>query len=92
MGIDTSDLTDKTYNGIIVEAEKFDDNLTLQFGLLSYDSNDERDFIHNCERLIHKMFKYNEDDMDDKFFGEPPTKESFHKALNKLLANIATLK
>ena len=34
MPIDTEDLTDKTYEAIMIEAERFDHNLTLQFGFL----------------------------------------------------------
>jgi len=33
--MDTDDLTNKTYNAILGEAEKFHHDLTLQFGLLS---------------------------------------------------------
>ena len=35
MPIDTGNLTDKTYKAIMIVAERFDHNLTLQFGLLS---------------------------------------------------------
>lgn len=32
-----------------------------------------------------------EEEMDDLFFGDPPDKNEFHKALNKILHNISTL-
>ena len=35
MPIDTDDLSDRTYKAILLEAEKFHHDLTLQFGLLS---------------------------------------------------------
>jgi hypothetical protein len=91
MPIDTGDLTDKTYQAIMIEAERFDHNLTLQIGLLSYKCNDEADFIKKSKQLIKQMLSYNEDDMDDMFFGEPPAKNEFHKALNKILNNISAL-
>lgn len=47
--MDTDDLTTKTYNAILGEAEKFHADLTLQFGLLSYDCNDEAEFIKKSE-------------------------------------------
>lgn len=91
MAIDTGDLTDKTYQAIMIEAERFDHNLTLQFGLLSYQCRDEADFIKNSKQLIKQMLTYNMADIDDVFFGEPPTKKEFHNALNKILNNIAEL-
>jgi hypothetical protein len=35
MAIDTGDLVDKTYKAIMVKAERFNHDLTLQFTLLS---------------------------------------------------------
>ena len=91
MAIDTRDLSDKTYKAIMIEAERFDHNLTLQFGLLSYQCKDEADFIKKANLLIKQMLKYNMADVDDMFFGEPPTKKDFHNALNKILENILKL-
>jgi hypothetical protein len=91
MAIDTDDLTDKTYKAIIIEAERFDHNLTLQFGLLSYECRDEVDFIQKSKLLIKQMLKFNEASIDDMFFGEPPAKKVFHSALNKILENIESL-
>ncbi len=91
MPIDTGDLTDKTYKAIMIEAERFDHNLTLQFGLLSYQCKNEADFIKKSEQLIKQMLKYSIADIDDVFFGEPPTKKDFHNALHKILENIKTL-
>ncbi len=91
MSIDTGDLTDKTYQAIMIEAERFDHNLTLQFGLLSYQCKDETDFIKKSKQLIKQMLKYNMADIDDMFFGEPPIKKEFHAALNKILENISLI-
>lgn len=91
MPIDTGDLTEKTYQAIMAEAEDFDHNLTLQFGLLSYQCKDEADFIKKSKQLIKQMLKYNIADIDDMFFGEPPQKKDFHNALNKILINIKSL-
>ena len=92
MPIDTDDLSDATYNAIIAASERFDHNLTLQFGLLSYHCDDESEFIEKSEELIAEMLDFNLDNIDDMFFGEPPTKAEFHRMLNKLLVNIAQLK
>lgn len=89
--MDTGDLTDKTYKAIMVEAERFHHDLTLQFGLLSDECDDETSFIKMSAKLIRQMMKYGEDEMDDMFFGHPPDKKEFHKALNKILDNISKL-
>ena len=91
MSIDTGDLTDKTYQAIMIEAERFDHNLTLQFGLLSYQCKDEGDFIKKSKQLINQMLKYNLAAIDNIFFGEPPPKKDFHIVLNKILGNISEL-
>ncbi len=91
MPIDTDDLTDKTYKAIMVEAERFNHDLTLQFGLLSYDCEDEKDFIKKSKQLIIGMMKYNKDDLEQIFFGSPPGRNEFHKALKKIMDNISRL-
>lgn len=91
MPIDTDDLSRKTYKAIMIEAENFDHNLSLQFGLLSYECKDEPDFIFKSKELIEEMLTYDEADLDDIFFGEPPSKMKFHIVLNKILSNISKL-
>ncbi len=75
----------------MVEAERFNHDLTLQFGLLSYECRDENEFIGQSKNLVIEMQEYDDEDIDNLFFGHPPKKEDFHKALNKLLMNIAGL-
>ena len=89
--MDTGDLSDKTYKAIMIEAERFDHNLTLQFGLLSYECGNEKIFIEKSVVLIHEMMTCGEEEIDDLFFGSPPDKNEFHKALNKILHNISKL-
>ncbi|HUZ58153.1 MAG TPA: hypothetical protein VMU83_05175 [Hanamia sp.] len=92
MPIDTGDLTDETYNAIMIEAERFNHDLTLQFGLLSYECDDEKDFILKSKKLIAEMLRYNNADIDDMFFGNPPKTKDFHNSLRKILDNISKLK
>ena len=47
--MDTDDLSDETYRATLVEAERFDHTITLHFGLLSYDCNNEQEFIKAVE-------------------------------------------
>ncbi len=89
--MDTGDLSNKTYNAILVEAERFNHDLTLQFGLLSYECKNEKEFIEQSKNLVKEMQEYDDEDIDDLFFGHPPKKVDFHKTLNKQLINIARL-
>lgn len=92
--MDTDDLSIPTYTAVIIEAEKFNHDLTLQFGLLASDCKDDNDYLNQAEALIKKWL--NEDDMfnlvEDIFFGESVNEKEFKKTLNKLLSNIAEIR
>ena len=91
MNFDTDDLSDESYNAIMREAERFHHDLTLQFGLLSSECSDENMFIEMAEKLAKEMLTYDDADIDDMFFGNPPRKKDFHEALKKILNNISKL-
>ena len=90
--MDTGDLSVEAYNAIMIEAERFNHDLTLQFGLLSYHCADEDDFIEKSIVLINEIKKYDEIATGDMFFGNPPRKEEFNKTLERILVNIGELK
>ena len=76
----------------MIEAERFNHDLTLQFGLLSYRCKDEDDFIEKSIPLIEAMKNYDEMDIDNMFWGNPPQKLEFYKTLEKISRNIVELK
>ena len=86
--MDTDDLSNETYKPVIIEAEIFNHDLTLQFGVLASSCKNEEDYLLNAEKLVHQMREMDEYDMDDLFFGNPPSKASFMKALDKISNNI----
>ena len=90
--MDTGDLSEEAYLAIMIEAERFNHDLTLQFGLLSYHCKDEDDFIEKAVSLILEMKKFDKFEIDDMFFGNPPQKAEFHKTLAKILKNIVEVK
>ena len=90
--MDTDDLSEEAYQAIMIEAERFNHDLTLQFGLLSYECQNENDFLEKSIILLSKMKKYDEIDLDDMFFGDPPRIDQFHKVLDKILVNIEDVK
>jgi hypothetical protein len=91
MNIDTDDLSEPTRRAILYEAEKFNHDLTLQFGLLSYHCKDEADYIARAKELIEDLLDCKEKDMDDIFFGNPPTIKDFHTVLNRIKKNVEQL-
>jgi len=90
--MDTGDLSEESYLAIMIAAERFNHDLTLQFGLLSYRCKDEDDFIEKSILLIEAMKDYDESDIDDMFLGNPPQKIEFHKTLEKILGTIVEVK
>jgi len=92
MPIDTDDLSEETYNAIIVQAERFHHDLTPYFGELSESCRDEAMFIKKSEALAREMLAYDESEIDDLFFDDPPAQAEFQEALKKILDNISKLR
>ncbi len=86
--MDTDNLSNETYEAIITEAENFDHDLTLQFGVLSVSCKDEYEYIEKARKLIHKMKKMGEDELSDIFTGSVPDSDELHATLDQMLANI----
>lgn len=90
--MDTGDLSEEAYKAIMIEAEMFNHDLTLQFGLLSSHCINENDFVEKSIQLVSKMKTYDHVDFDDMFFGNPPEMIKFQAALKRILDNIVELK
>jgi hypothetical protein len=90
--MDTDDLSRETYRAIITEAEKFNSDLTLQFGLLSDNCKDEQEFIDKSTQLINELKIADSGDLKDIFFWKRPQFDQTKKTLDKILDNIAKVK
>lgn len=92
--MDTDDLSIATYNGIITEAEKFNHDLTLQFGVLASECKNDDDYLGKAEALIKEWLSVTDFDeiIDDVFYGEDVDCDEFKVTLNKLLANITEIR
>ena len=90
--MDTDDLSKEIYYAVLVEAEKFNHDLTLQFGLLSYKCSNESEFIENAIGLIAKLKKIKLENLDSVFFDKIPDIKELQKALDKILNNINEVK
>ncbi len=90
--MDTSDLSKETDDAILLEAEKFHHDLTLKFGLQSYECENEQEFIEKSVELIGEFKSADPWEIEDIFFGEKQNLPKLHKTLNKILDNINKVK
>ncbi|KQC12094.1 MAG: hypothetical protein APR63_11705 [Desulfuromonas sp. SDB] len=90
--MDTDDLSTESYHGILVEAEKLTHDLTLYYGLLSYDCKDETEYIDKAYKLTREIMQADDYELDDLFWGNPPEKHKLHFTLKKIIANIEKIK
>lgn len=86
--MDTDDLSKEAYKGILGEAEKLTENLTLQYGLLSDECKDETEYLEKAKKLTYQIMKLNDTVLDDLFFGNPPEKKDLQATLKKIIDNI----
>lgn len=87
--MDTHELSTETYKGIIIEAEKFNHDLTLQFGLIASSCKNERGYLIKAKKLIKEIQQLDKTSLFDMFFGSPPDKKKLHLILEKILINIS---
>ena len=90
--MDTDDLSREAYEGILIEAERLTHDLTLHYGLLSYDCKDETEYIDKAEKLTRKILQVDEDQLYDLFWGDPPVKDKLDSTLQKIIANIEKIR
>lgn len=90
--MDTDDLSREACKGIMIVAEKLSHDLTLHYGLLSYNCKDEDEFIEKAEKLTMQILKAEDHELDDFFWGNPPDKERLEHTLKTILKNIVKLK
>lgn len=89
--MDTDDLSIEAYNGILVEAEKLTHDLTLHYGVLSYDCEDEPDYIDKALEMTRDILDANDYELDDLFCGNPPDKEKLNLTLQTIINNIENI-
>ena len=87
--MDTDELSNEAYKGIIIEAEKFNHDLTLRFGVMASICENEKEYLNNAKTLISEIKGLDKDNLTDMFFGSPPNKKSLLLTLDKILQNIS---
>jgi len=86
--MDTDDLSVEVYEAVIIEAEKFDHNLTPYFGMLASSCKNEAAYIQSAKELIDEIAEMDDDELSDLFFGDLPDKVSLHACLERMRNNI----
>ena len=83
-------MSEQTYKGVIVEADLFNEDLALQFGLLAEECSDDDSFLMLSETLIKELLgcKDLKRAAEDIFFNGPVRLSDFKECLLKILANI----
>jgi len=90
--MDTDDLSKEAYYAIITEAECFTHDLTLHYGLLAEDCEDEEEYLSKAEKTTKEILNCNDIELDDVFWGNPPKREALHKVLRQILKNIENVR
>ena len=90
--MDTDSLSREAYDGILIEAEKLTHDLTLHYGLLSYNCNDETEYIDKAEKITREIMQVEDWELDDLFWGNPPDKANLNFTLQKIISNIEKIK
>jgi hypothetical protein len=88
--MDTDELSNETYRAVILTSEMFNHDLTLHFGCLAMNCNNEEEYLLKAEQLIKECLEDEniENLMDDMFFGNPPKQKDFKNTLNEIQYNI----
>jgi hypothetical protein len=89
--MDTDDLSDAAYKGIFIEAEKFNHNLTLQFGLIAASCKNEKEYLKRALERIEEIKTLDEENYSFIFFDEIPAKVSLFQVLRNITENISML-
>ena len=87
--MDTDDLSTESYKGIIIEAEKFNHDLTLQFGVMASSCKNEKEYLLKAKKLIKEIRGLDQDELSDVFFGSLPDRHVLLLTLDKILVNIS---
>lgn len=90
--MDTDDLSIEAYEGILSEAEGLSHDLTIHYGVLSGECNDEQEYLEKAGKLTRQLLQLSEDQLWDAFWGDPPGKDELDSTLHKILENIRQIK
>ena len=89
--MDTDNLSTEAYKAIIFEADKFNRDLTNQFGVMAGSCKSEKEYLIKSKNLITAIQGLKEYQLSDIFFGPLPDKKHLHSTLQQILTNISAV-
>lgn len=89
--MDTDDLSLEAYKAVIIEAEKFNHDLTLQFGILADECDDENEYLEKSGELIAEIRMLEPWELEDMFFGVTPDVSQLNVILDTIKENIENI-
>ena len=90
--MDTDELSNEAYTAVLVEAERFHHNLTIHFGVLADDCDNEVEYLAAAEKMVKNLKKTTPDHLDYFLFTEVDNLSALPVTLDKILANIARVR
>lgn len=86
--MDAADLSREAYKAVIIEAEKFSHDLTIHFGVLASQCDNESEYLQECLKLIGEIRGLDPADLEDVFFGVMPDITKLNLAHDKMVKHI----
>jgi len=90
--MDTDNLSVETYQAVIIESEKFNHNLTIQFGIIASECQDEEEYLEKAVSLIEKIKQYDITELEEVLFLANLNVNELHSVLDKICINIENVK
>ena len=91
--MDTDDLSVETYNAVFKISDKFNHDLTLQFGVLAGICSNDNDYLEKANQLIIQWKKNLDEARIEIFFDKKlPPKANFERVLNDIQTQIEKVK
>lgn len=82
--MDTDDLSNETYKAVLISSEKFNHDLTIQFGVLASHCENDDDYLAKANLLILHWKADLPGTIADIFFDSKPAPAIFDKVLSHI--------
>lgn len=90
--MDTDNLSAETYRAIFVHSDKFNHDMTMEFGVLAGSCANEEEYLDQALELIKEWREDIQESIDYIFADVIPNEDEFEKVLTELEANITKVK
>jgi hypothetical protein len=84
INMDTDDLSEEAYRAVIINADKFHHDLTLQFGVLASDCKNENEYLEESLLLIEECEENIKEALEEVFYENTPEINKFKSVLKEI--------